>query len=131
MLKRNSFKLLLVLMVLFAFVSISYGNVYRFDFTDGKAIKSYSGNGKSPDRYNAVLPDTVYSKEKGFGWLSDTEIKNLYFHPANVNPRSLHSQYFGVFPLMKGLYSSEPASFRIDMPNGRYKIFLVTGFHGV
>lgn len=93
---------------------------WRFDFTDAAAQEKVRAG------YAAVLPDTGYTPQTGFGWRTEGRIRNIYYPAATA----VDKRFPGRFPLMKGHYGSEKAQFVVDLPDGTYNLFLVTGFTG-
>lgn len=99
-------KLLLIgLAILLAFParSQSASTSYKFDF----------GNGKLAKGYRQILPDMLYSADRGYGFL---EVESL--HAANHGNNALKGD---------GVYSEKPFFFTVDVPEGNYDIKVILG----
>ncbi|WP_303921432.1 glycoside hydrolase family 88 protein [Draconibacterium sediminis] len=77
---------------------------WRFDF----------GNGKVADGFQAVTPATSYSKENGFGIISEIDLQTGQKNGSNKASDDWIS-------------SDAPFYFQVDVPEGRYKITLTLG----
>ncbi len=77
---------------------------WKFDF----------GNRETENDYAAITPQSVYSKQKGFGILSAQELQMVQKKGGNIIRND-------------GIISDHPFYFKLDLPEGRYKITLALG----
>ncbi len=77
---------------------------WKFDF----------GNGKVSDGFQAVTSESTYSKEKGFGIVSEKAVK-------------ADNQKGKAGPTSSWISSDSPFYFQIDLPEGRYRVTLTLG----
>ncbi len=79
-------------------------NSWKYDF----------GNGKVTDGFQAVTSESVYSKEKGFGIVSEKAVK-------------VDNQKGEAGPTSSWITSDSPFYFQVDLPEGRYRVTLTLG----
>eukprot|EP01136_Pigoraptor_vietnamica_P033891 Opistho-1_new@97227 len=77
---------------------------FKFDFGSGKVAKGYT----------QVLPASVYSKEKGFGFLPNAQIVS----ETRKGKNALTSDF---------CTSTQPFFFTVDIPEGNYDVKLLLG----
>lgn len=77
---------------------------FKFDFGSGKVAKGYT----------QVLPTSVYSKEKGFGFLPNAQIVS----ETRKGKNALTSDF---------CTSTQPFFFTVDIPEGNYDVKLLLG----
>lgn len=82
-------------------------DVIRFDF----------GNGKVARGYTQILPETIYSEETGYGFVEDTLLAPVQTFNRK-KPDALKSDFCA---------SETPFYFAVDLPEGNYKVKLITG----
>lgn len=82
--------------------------------TDKLHLKFDFGDGEAEPGYTRVLSDMNYSKERGFGFYSDSTITSLDRH---LNDR-LHSDF---------ITGSHPFIFAADVPEGNYDVIVTLG----
>ncbi len=88
--------------------------VWRFDFGTAASVVE-SG-------WYAVRPDTAYSSQQGFGLLPDPGARRLGFDQGR---RSDGGRLVLDGVTCDGMYGA--GSFRVDLPNGRYRVAVLSG----
>ncbi|SDL65447.1 Lysophospholipase L1 [Pedobacter sp. ok626] len=77
---------------------------YRFDFGEGVPAKGYL----------KILPEDKYTSEKGFGFISGTELVSVTRHGKDI----LRTDY---------ITSKQPFYFSVDIPDGDYNVTVYLG----
>ena len=77
---------------------------FKFDFGSGKTAKGYT----------QVSAESYYSKEKGFGFMSNSKVENINHKSKNA----LTSDF---------CTSNQPFFFTVDIPEGNYNIKVILG----
>lgn len=100
---------------------------YKFDF----------GTSQTAQGWKAVTPDTLYSKESGCGWLETGEFTAF----DDEQPDAVHGDYIRTRCFTSRICAdgmeqqAEPQTytgkFRVDCPNGKYLVTIVSGSYGV
>ncbi len=94
---------------------------YKFDF----------GSDSSPRGWQTVTPQTLYSKEQGFGWLAKGPIKTVSYDLID----GVHDDFIQNTGPEVRYEKAEPETytgqFQVDLENGKYFVTVITGNHGV
>lgn len=77
---------------------------FKFDFGMGKTAKSYT----------QISPESIYTKEKGFGFIPNTKVESM----SRKGKNALTTDF---------CTSKEPFFFTVDIPEGNYNIKLTLG----
>ncbi|MFO7956324.1 MAG: hypothetical protein R6X33_04435 [Candidatus Brocadiia bacterium] len=116
--------------------------VHAFDFGPHAEI-SYTGHGRDPSDYDLVEPrftrigaDDRYQPETGHGWEDDAEVRSaggrqlpraLYrgtrLPRSEKGPEDFPAEFL-YFDFVRG---TDPATFRLDVPDGRYLLTFIIG----
>ena len=93
-------------------VAAQEANVWLFDM----------GSAKSPvwPGFVQVTPETRYAPEQGYGWLTETKGMRAYVN-TNLDALAIDD--------VSGL-GSRTGRFRVDVPNGEYAVWVLTGAMG-
>lgn len=93
-------------LLLLSAVSVSAAGVQVFDFGPTEALIEPGAE--------AVNPATAYTAERGFGWVGRHSLQARDRGPKDKLRRDF-------------VYGHDAADFRIDVPNGYYRVTLITG----
>jgi len=83
--------------------SAAFAQTKKFDFGPGAAKKGYT----------QILPESIYSKEKGYGFLPGAELQGV-----NNGKDALKNDF---------ITSTKPFYFSVDLPEGDYNVKVILG----
>jgi len=105
MLPVKPFIILTFIALLLSFQAIGQDrSVMKFDFGDGKAAKGYT----------KVSTQSLYNKEKGYGFLEPGKLESV----SRTNGNSSHSDF---------IKSEAPLYFTVDVTEGNYRVKVLLG----
>jgi hypothetical protein len=112
--------------------------------TEGAALAIDFGAEEDADEWRALTPDMAYEADRGYGWLpladnsqptpEETGYAQAHRHPMGVDKIESYGLPFWPYAeqppaqiIRRALYSSQQRTLRVDLPDGIYRVNVVTG----